>query len=255
MGRNRGGGGGRDPPDRPHGGRQRDGAVRRARPMSRCRRRRAPGRGRAGDPPPRGPLRPRRPGPRAGTGRAPVLRPEPAEGDFLETAALQRAEERLERRALPTRVAEPWEDVTRRAVHRDRAAGRRRVRRPAGVLGGRGRRSPDPACRRHPVPRLLVARADAAGPFDAVFLPVNGAVVDLPHRQPPSPLPADMDPEQAALAASILDAGVAVPIHYDALQQAADLHAGRRPRRPLRSRPAPPPAWSAACSPPATPWT
>ena len=57
------------------------------------------------------------------------------------------------------------------------------------------------------------------GPFDAVFLPVNGAVVDLPHRQPPSPLGADMDPEQAAVAASILEPGLAVPIHYDTLNR------------------------------------
>src|SRR5437016_11141465 len=43
--------------------------------------------------------------------------------------------------------------------------------------------------------------ARRAGPFDIVFAPVNGAVVDFPHQQPASPLPAVMDPEQAALAA------------------------------------------------------
>lgn len=58
------------------------------------------------------------------------------------------------------------------------------------------------------------------GPFDAVFLPVNGAVVDLPNRQPPSPLPATMDPDQAAAAAAILEARTAVPIHYDTLHNA-----------------------------------
>ena len=56
--------------------------------------------------------------------------------------------------------------------------------------------------------------ARRAGPFDVVLAPVNGAVVDFPHQQPPSPLPAAMDPEQAALAGELLGAGVVVPIHY-----------------------------------------
>ncbi|QEU91261.1 MBL fold metallo-hydrolase [Streptomyces kanamyceticus] len=55
-------------------------------------------------------------------------------------------------------------------------------------------------------------------PFDAVFLPANGAVVDAPHLQPPSPLPAALDPRQAAAAAEILDARYAVPMHYEAEQ-------------------------------------
>jgi L-ascorbate metabolism protein UlaG (beta-lactamase superfamily) len=53
-----------------------------------------------------------------------------------------------------------------------------------------------------------------AGPFDAVFAPINGAVVDFPHQQPPSPLPATMEPEQAALAGELLGAGTVVPMHY-----------------------------------------
>src|SRR4051812_14478326 len=53
------------------------------------------------------------------------------------------------------------------------------------------------------------------GPFDAVFLPVNGATCQFPHRTPASPFVADLDPEQAAAAATILEAPVAVPIHYD----------------------------------------
>lgn len=56
--------------------------------------------------------------------------------------------------------------------------------------------------------------ARRAGPFDVVLAPVNGAVVDFPHQQPPSPLPAAMDPEQAALAGELLGAGAVVPIHY-----------------------------------------
>ena len=56
--------------------------------------------------------------------------------------------------------------------------------------------------------------ARRAGPFDVVFAPVNGAVVDFPHQQPASPLPAAMDPEQAALAGELLGARAVVPMHY-----------------------------------------
>lgn len=58
--------------------------------------------------------------------------------------------------------------------------------------------------------------AEAAGPFDAAFLPVNGAVLDFPWRQPPSPLPGVMTPEQAATAAAALGARHAVPMHFAA---------------------------------------
>ena len=53
-----------------------------------------------------------------------------------------------------------------------------------------------------------------AGPFDVVFAPVNGAVVAFPHQRPPSPLPATMEPEQAALAGELLAARTVVPMHY-----------------------------------------
>src|SRR4051794_36666773 len=53
------------------------------------------------------------------------------------------------------------------------------------------------------------------GPFDAVLVPVNGAVVGFPHRRPASPLPAALDPDQAAVAAELLGARLAIPIHAD----------------------------------------
>jgi L-ascorbate metabolism protein UlaG (beta-lactamase superfamily) len=53
------------------------------------------------------------------------------------------------------------------------------------------------------------------GPFDVVLVPVNGAVLRFPHRQPASPLPGALDPEQAALAAHLLGAALAIPIHAD----------------------------------------
>jgi L-ascorbate metabolism protein UlaG (beta-lactamase superfamily) len=52
------------------------------------------------------------------------------------------------------------------------------------------------------------------GPFDVVLAPINGAVVDFPHLQPPSPLAAVLEPEQAALAAELLRARTLIPIHY-----------------------------------------
>ncbi|MEV4314575.1 MBL fold metallo-hydrolase [Actinocrispum sp. NPDC049592] len=52
------------------------------------------------------------------------------------------------------------------------------------------------------------------GPFDAAFLPVNGAVVDMPQWRPASPLPADLTPEQAVVAGMILRARRVVPVHY-----------------------------------------
>src|SRR3954470_12758773 len=53
------------------------------------------------------------------------------------------------------------------------------------------------------------------GRFDAVLVPVNGAVLRFPHRRPASPLPGALDPEQAALAAEILGARLAIPIHAE----------------------------------------
>lgn len=51
------------------------------------------------------------------------------------------------------------------------------------------------------------------GQFDAVFLPVNGAVVTIP-RITPSPVPITLTPVQAITATRLLNAKVLVPIHY-----------------------------------------
>jgi L-ascorbate metabolism protein UlaG (beta-lactamase superfamily) len=50
------------------------------------------------------------------------------------------------------------------------------------------------------------------GPFDAAFLPINGA--RFGWRKPVSGVPAVLTPEQAVAAATILGAKVLVPIHY-----------------------------------------
>jgi L-ascorbate metabolism protein UlaG (beta-lactamase superfamily) len=56
--------------------------------------------------------------------------------------------------------------------------------------------------------------AQRHGPFDLVLTPINGAVVNFPHLQPPSPFAAAMEPEQAAAAVDALGAATLVPIHY-----------------------------------------
>lgn len=52
------------------------------------------------------------------------------------------------------------------------------------------------------------------GPFDLVAVPINGARLNFPHRQPPTKLPGVLDPEQAAAATTALHAAAALPIHF-----------------------------------------
>ena len=56
--------------------------------------------------------------------------------------------------------------------------------------------------------------AERFGAPDAVLAPINGARLSFPHRTPPSRLAGVMDPEQAALAADLLQAERLIPIHY-----------------------------------------
>ena len=62
--------------------------------------------------------------------------------------------------------------------------------------------------------------AERFGAPDVALAPINGARLTFPHRRPASPLPGAMDPEQAALAAELLQAGRLVPIHYDGYDMA-----------------------------------
>ncbi|MBA3831691.1 MAG: MBL fold metallo-hydrolase [Chthoniobacterales bacterium] len=52
------------------------------------------------------------------------------------------------------------------------------------------------------------------GPFALAFLPINGVIVQMPGLEP-SGLPATLTPEQAAIAARLLQARALCPIHYD----------------------------------------
>lgn len=148
-----------------------------------------------------------------------ILRPAPAAGEGLETIAMATAEAGLALSGLTSQAVAAWE--TRRigpfsitAVPAADGFGDPQV---SWVVAADGRR--------------IIHCGDTLfhgwwwlirmrhGPFDAAFLPVNGPTVDLPHRQPPSSLPVAMDPVQAAEAAALLEAELAVPIHYNTLHK------------------------------------
>lgn len=67
-----------------------------------------------------------------------------------------------------------------------------------------------------------------AGPIDLALVPINGALLDFPHRQPPSPLPGVMDPEQAAEATGLLGARLAIPIHHGGYEGSAHYRPAER---------------------------
>jgi L-ascorbate metabolism protein UlaG (beta-lactamase superfamily) len=136
-------------------------------------------------------------------------------GEDIENLALAQANIELERAGLKRRAVEIWEQVeagpfTITALPAVdglgdpqvswvvEAGGRRLLHLGDTVFHGYWWRM----ARRH-------------GPFDIVFAPINGAAVNFPHLQPPSPLMAAMEPEQAALAGELLGAGTVVPMHYD----------------------------------------
>jgi L-ascorbate metabolism protein UlaG (beta-lactamase superfamily) len=136
-------------------------------------------------------------------------------GEDVENLALAQAEAELERANLTRRAVEPWQRVEAgpfaltglpavdglgdpQVSWLVEADGRRALHLGDTVFHGYWWR----IARRH-------------GPFDVVFAPINGPVVDFPHLQPPSPLPAAMEPEQAALAGELLGARTVIPIHYD----------------------------------------
>ncbi|GCD40528.1 hypothetical protein GKJPGBOP_00178 [Streptomyces paromomycinus] len=72
------------------------------------------------------------------------------------------------------------------------------------------------------VTHLHTDHTDHADPvaIRKALAPVNGPVVELPHLQPPSPFNAATLPEEAAVAAHILGARIAVPLHYGTLNKA-----------------------------------
>ncbi|GAB2747199.1 MBL fold metallo-hydrolase [Amycolatopsis magusensis] len=149
---------------------------------------------------------------------APVLRPAPGHGDEVDNVTTLPAERELISHRLAAEIVNAWDTreigpfrVT--AVPAVDGLGDPQLNWVVEAGGQRIFHGGDTMFHGY---WWLVARRFS--PFDAVFLPANGAVVDAPHLQPPSPLPAAMDPEQAAAAAEILDARYAVPMHYETEQ-------------------------------------
>jgi L-ascorbate metabolism protein UlaG (beta-lactamase superfamily) len=148
------------------------------------------------------------------TGR--LLRPRPFEGSEDEAVFTRDQERALAASRLDVRVADPWErhelgPFTAVAVPALDGLGDPQVSWVVEADGVRFFHGGDTMF--HSAWWLIAGRL---GPFDVAALPVNGAVVDAPHLQPPSRLPAAMDPAQAAQAAAILRARTLVPQHYGA---------------------------------------
>jgi L-ascorbate metabolism protein UlaG (beta-lactamase superfamily) len=151
-----------------------------------------------------------------------VLRPEKSFGSGAEVALIEKSESALEESELITRVVVPWETVeigplSFTALPAADGFGDPQVSWCIAADGCRILHAGDTLF--HGWWWLSALRQ---GPFDVAFLPVGGAIVDLPSRQPPSPLPAGMDPRQAAIAAKLLGAHTVVPIHYGPLHEASN---------------------------------
>lgn len=146
---------------------------------------------------------------------APVLEPPPVGGGALENLALAQAEHELGAAGLERRTVAPWESLTAgpftvTALPAVDGVGDPQVAWLAEAGGVRVLHLGDTMFHGH-----WWRMALRHGPFDAVLLPVNGAVVAFPNRTPPSPLPVALDPGQAAIAAELLGARLAIPIHAE----------------------------------------
>src|SRR3954468_19756116 len=143
---------------------------------------------------------------------APVLEPAAGGGDKVENLALAQAQHELDEAGIERRRFEPW--------HRAEFGPFPLTALPA--VDGIGDPQVSWLVEADGVKVLHLGDtifhgfwwriARRHGPFDALLLPVNGAVLSFPHRQPSSPLAGALDPEQAALAAKILGARMAIPI-------------------------------------------
>jgi L-ascorbate metabolism protein UlaG (beta-lactamase superfamily) len=146
---------------------------------------------------------------------APVLEPAAGGGDELEELGLAQAEHELSGAGLERRRLDPWQSE---------AAGPFRL---TALPAADGIGDPQVAWLVEADGSRVLHLGDTMfhgywwrmvrrhGPFDVVLVPVNGAVLRFPHRRPASPLPAALDPDQAAIAAELLGARLAIPIHAE----------------------------------------
>ena len=145
---------------------------------------------------------------------APVFRPEPNPGAGDDLVLTERTEALFRETGLTTTVLQPWEQ---------RQVGPFRIT-AAPSVDGFG--DPQRCWIVEAGGRRILHAGDtlfhgywwsivrAGGPIDVAFLPINGAVA-APHLHPPSPSNISMSPDEAAVAAHLLQARLAVPIHYD----------------------------------------
>lgn len=146
---------------------------------------------------------------------ATVLEPLADGGDALENLALTQADRELTAAGLDRRRLAPWDSVTAgpftlTALPACDGTGDPQVAWLIEAEGARVLHLGDTMFHGY-----WWRMAHRFGPFDVVLVPVNGAVVSFPHRQPASPRPIVLDPVQAAIAAAILGARRAIPIHAE----------------------------------------
>jgi L-ascorbate metabolism protein UlaG (beta-lactamase superfamily) len=146
-----------------------------------------------------------------------LLRPPRAEGEGLETIATEASEHGLAKLGLSTEEASAWDEFrvgpfTLTAVPAVDGFGDPQV---SWVIAAGGRTMFHGGDTIFHGSWWLIAMRH--GPFDHAFMPINGPVCDFPHRQPPSPLAAALDPVGAATAAYLLGAREVIPIHYDSI--------------------------------------
>ena len=144
-----------------------------------------------------------------------VLEPPAGGGGDLENLALAQADHELAAAGLPRRRVAPWESVTAgpftlTALPAADGVGDPQVSWLVEAGGARVLHLGDTMF--HGSWWRMALRH---GPFDVVLVPVNGAVVSFPNRRPASPLPVALDPGQAAIAAELLGARMAIPIHAE----------------------------------------
>jgi L-ascorbate metabolism protein UlaG (beta-lactamase superfamily) len=146
---------------------------------------------------------------------APVFEPAWPGGEDLENLALAQAAAELGRAGLDRREVAPWEraEAGPFAITAAPAVDGLGDPQVSWVVEADGARVLHLGDTRFHGFWWRIARRH--GPFDVVLAPINGPAVDFPHLQPPSPLAAAMEPEEAALAGELLGAARVVPMHFD----------------------------------------